>query len=139
MPQFLSLYLTGRIPRGAKNHVVDRHPHRQKLVHHIEHVFHPGVHATDVEIGGNGIGNEALFHRWYGNPPQKAAASMAHVKDHSTLSAFPEGGIHLAGLDLLIAKPGIKVSVDVARPELLCHEFTQWTLGVINSKVDHDG
>src|SRR5215510_1504678 len=139
MPQFLALDLSGRIPRGTKNHVVNRHPHRQKLVHHIEHVFHPGVHAPDVEIGGNGIGNEALFHRRHGDPPQKAAASMSHVKDHSALSAFPKRGIHFARFDPLVAKPRIKVGVDVARPELPRHEFTQRTLSVIDSKVDHDG
>src|SRR5215510_2229677 len=64
---------------------------------------------------------------------------MSHVKDHSALSAFPKRGIHFARLDLLVAKPGVKVGVDVARPELTRHEFTQWTLSVIDTKVDHDG
>src|SRR6266540_363405 len=64
---------------------------------------------------------------------------MSHVKDYPALSAFPKRGIHFARLDLLVAKPGVKVGVDVARPELTRHEFTQWALGVIDSKVDHDG
>src|SRR5262249_32326839 len=70
--------------------------------------------------------------------PQKAAASMAHIEDYSALSAFPKRGIHFTRFDLLVAKPGIDVGIDVARPELAGHELTDRTLSVINSKVDHD-
>src|SRR5262245_13571726 len=81
MPQLLVLDFAGRIPCGAKNHIVERHTHRQKLVHHIEHVFHPSVHAPDVEVSRDGIGKKPLFHCGDRNPPHEASSTMAHIKN----------------------------------------------------------
>src|SRR5262249_14509427 len=91
-----------------------------------------------MEIGGNGIGKESLFHRRHGNPPQKAATSMAHIKDHPVLSGLTKGGFRFARFDLLIGKPGMEMGIDITRRELAGHEFTEGTLSMINSKVAHD-
>src|SRR5712691_1126555 len=105
MAQILVADLASRIPCGTKNHIVERHSHREEFVHHVEHVLHSGVHAADVEIGGNGIGQESLSHGGHGNPPGKAPSSMADVENHSTLSPFPHTRVHAARLVQFVAKP----------------------------------
>ena len=74
-----------------RDHVVQRHPHGQELAHHVEHVLHARVHAADVQVGRDGVGEEALLDRRHRDAPGEAAAAVADVEDHAALAALARG------------------------------------------------
>jgi hypothetical protein len=69
-------YLFCGIPYHVTNNLRRRHPHREILISHIEHVFHAGIHAFNVQIGGDGIGCEAGFVERNGCEPDEAGLAM---------------------------------------------------------------
>ena len=74
----------------SRDHVVERHAHRQELAHHVEHVLHAGVHAADVQVGRDRVGEEAILHRRHRDAPEEAAAAVADVEDHAALAALEQ-------------------------------------------------
>ena len=80
--------LAGGRPGGTQDHFIDGHTHVQELRHYVEHVFHAGVHAADVEVGGDGIGTEALAYGGNRLAEEKAAAAVTDVEDDAAASGF---------------------------------------------------
>ena len=58
---------------------------------HVEHVLHARVHAVHVQVGGDGIGREALPDGGNRLPKRKAAAAVPHVEDDAALFALRTG------------------------------------------------
>ncbi len=49
-----------------------------------------------MQIGGEGIGDESLFHGGHRIAKPEAAGTMSHIEDHATGAGFRECGIELA-------------------------------------------
>src|SRR5205085_8089263 len=97
-----------------RDHVVELHAHGEEFIHDIEHVFHAGIHAADVEVGGNRIGKKALLHGGDGDAPGEAAAAVADVEDDAAFAARAHPRIELSVLEQLMPQAGEAVRVDVA-------------------------
>src|SRR5947209_15227549 len=107
--------LAGGIPGGPANDVVFFEAHGQKLTHGVEHVLHAGIHASDVQIGRNGIGQEALLNSGNCDAPSEAAAAVPDVEDDASFAALDHASVHVSGCIQFVAKARIAVRVDVAR------------------------
>ena len=124
--ELLVLNLPRRIPGGAPDHVVHGHAHGEEFIHDVEHVLHAGIHAADVQVRGDGIGEKALFERGHGDAPGETAAAMAHVEDDAALAPFDHSRIELAGFVEFMAQAGIAVRVDVAGAQFFGQQFGRW-------------
>ena len=137
--EFLALDLPRRIPGRARDDVVDRQPEGQKLAHHVQHVFHAGVHASRVQVGRDGIGKEAFLDGRHRNAPDEAAAAMPDVEDHAALASLVKRRVQAAGRGVeLRPQSGVHMRVDVAFSQLPRDRLGHGALGRCPAKIDHD-
>src|SRR5438093_107452 len=107
------------MPRRAQNHFIERHSHVEELRHHIQHVLHAGVHAADVQVSGNRIGNKTLLDCGNGLAKKQAATAVTNVEDDSALSGLEQILVDLTGVVEHRHGAEVGVSVNIAWPQLL--------------------
>ena len=64
----------------------------EHLVGDVELVFHSSVHASDVQVGGDGVGDEAGLDERCGNRPLEGAAAVVEVEEDAALAADEHAG-----------------------------------------------
>ena len=90
------LYFAGRIPGRAGNDLLRSKSEGQEFTHEVQHVFHACVHAVDVKVRRNGIGEEALLNGGNCDAPGEAATAVPDIEYNASFAAFPHAGIQLA-------------------------------------------
>ena len=60
----------------------------EKFRHDVKRVFHAGVEAAGVDVGGDGVGREALFDGAGGLFEFERGAAVADVEKHATFAGF---------------------------------------------------
>src|SRR5690606_17634981 len=93
MAQVRALDDVGRIPGGEPDHLVNAHPQRQELAHHVEHVLHGVHHAAEVQVRGDAVRLDAGLHQGNRDVPHEAAVAVAHVEDDAALARLDEAGV----------------------------------------------
>ena len=89
--------LAGRVPGGTADDFIGRHAHREELIHDVQHVFHAGIHAADVEVGGYGVGDKAILD--HGNGERELEAAAAGIVKHLGIALRNRDSSLVAGSD----------------------------------------
>ncbi len=132
------LDLMRRVRGHLGHHLLQRNPDRQDLIGDIEFILHSAVHAGNVQIGRNGVGDETRLDHRHRERPFKAAPALAHVEENTPLAALDK---RLTGPQsnrvLLVTKTRVHVRIDVAGPQLLRQQIVERPLRMIDSKIHH--
>jgi hypothetical protein len=131
-----ALDLARGVPCRAPDYIVDWHPHVQELGHDVEHAFHAGVHAADVQVSGYRVGHESLLDGGHGLAKQKAASAMAHIENHAAFAGFKQVRPYLASVVQHRDGAQVHVGGNVTGPELFENQVLIRPLGA-TAEIHH--
>jgi len=125
----------GGIDSGTLDEFAERHAHGGEFRKDI--VIAEDGEILDVKVGGNGIGQEALFDSRNSIAEPEAAGAMADVENNAALAGFEHDGIQLAVRENNGKLLREDVGVNVAGPGFFENEVGVGAIGT-GPKVVHD-
>src|SRR5882724_3827886 len=115
MPKILMLDFPRWIPRRAENNVLDRQSKVQEFRHDVQHVLHSRVHAANVQVCRNGIGQKTLVDGGHRLIENETATTMSHVENDAAFLGFKQIGQHFSACVEHVNEIEVHVGGDVAR------------------------
>src|SRR5262245_10832490 len=76
------------IPCRCSDYLLQRHTHIQKLRHHVQLIFHPGIHTSSMQVGANGVWNKTTLERRDCLRETEASTTMTNIENETVLLRF---------------------------------------------------